>query len=58
MLAASGQLSPEVGGPNIAQAGDIDPNTTAAQSVGIARAKNGDVTPAGEKLCAAIRKVA
>ena len=33
-------------------------NTTAAQSVGIARAKSGDVTPAGEKLCAAIRKVA
>jgi len=33
-------------------------NTTAAQSVGIARAKNGDVTPAGEKLCATIRKVA
>jgi DNA-binding transcriptional LysR family regulator len=32
--------------------------TTAAQCVGIARAKDGDVTPAGEKLCAAIRKVA
>src|SRR5882724_12627314 len=33
-------------------------NTTATQCVGIARAKSGDVTPAGEKLCAAIRKVA
>ena len=33
-------------------------NTTAAQCVGIARAKGGDVTPAGEKLCAAIRKAA
>lgn len=28
-----------------------------AMCVGIARAKNGDVTPAGEKLCTAIRKV-
>jgi DNA-binding transcriptional LysR family regulator len=33
-------------------------NTTAVMCVGIARAKSGDVTPAGEKLCAAIRKVA
>jgi len=33
-------------------------NTSAVRCVGIARAKRGDVTPAGEKLCAAIRKVA
>jgi DNA-binding transcriptional LysR family regulator len=32
-------------------------NTDVAMCVGIARAKNGDVTPAGEKLCATIRKV-
>lgn len=32
-------------------------NAGAAMCVGIARAKNGDVTPAGEKLCATIRKV-
>jgi DNA-binding transcriptional LysR family regulator len=33
-------------------------DTAATQCVGIARAKDGDVTPAGEKLCAAIRKTA
>lgn len=33
-------------------------NTTATLCLGIARAKDGDVTPAGEKLCASIRKVA
>jgi DNA-binding transcriptional LysR family regulator len=33
-------------------------NTEAAMCVGIARAKNGDLPPAGEKLCATIRKVA
>lgn len=33
-------------------------NTDATLCVGIARAKSGDVTPAGEKLCAIIRKVA
>lgn len=33
-------------------------NTTATLCLGIARAKNGDVTPAGEKLCACIRKAA
>jgi len=32
-------------------------NTEAAMCVGIARAKNGDLPPAGEKLCATIRKV-
>jgi DNA-binding transcriptional LysR family regulator len=32
-------------------------NTDVAMCVGIARAKNGDVTPAGEKLCAAIREI-
>ena len=32
--------------------------TDIAMCVGIARARNGDVTPAGEKLCATIRKVA
>jgi len=32
--------------------------TTEVFSVGIARAKNGDVTPAGEKFCEALRKVA
>jgi len=32
--------------------------TAATLCLGIARAKNGDVTPAGEKLCASIRKVA
>jgi LysR family transcriptional regulator, benzoate and cis,cis-muconate-responsive activator of ben and cat genes len=31
--------------------------TTEAQSVGIARAANGDVTPAGEKFCEILRKV-
>ena len=30
--------------------------TDAKLCVGIARAKNGDVTPAGEKLCATIRR--
>jgi NAD(P)-dependent dehydrogenase (short-subunit alcohol dehydrogenase family) len=33
-------------------------HATAAMYVGIAHAKNGDVTPGGEKLCAAIRKAA
>src|SRR5882757_2224390 len=33
-------------------------DTAATMCVGLARAKSGDVTPAGEKLCAAIRKVA
>jgi DNA-binding transcriptional LysR family regulator len=33
-------------------------NAEVAMCVGIARAKSGDVTPAGEKLCASIRKVA
>jgi hypothetical protein len=32
-------------------------NTEVTMRVGIARAKNGDVTPAGEKLCATIRKI-
>jgi DNA-binding transcriptional LysR family regulator len=32
-------------------------NTDVAMCVGIARAKNGDVPPAAEKLCATIRKV-
>ena len=32
-------------------------DTSARLSLGIARARNGDVTPAGEKLCASIRKV-
>jgi DNA-binding transcriptional LysR family regulator len=32
-------------------------NTGVTMCIGIARAKNGDVTPAGEKLCAAIRKM-
>jgi DNA-binding transcriptional LysR family regulator len=32
-------------------------NTDVVMCVGIARAKNGDVTPAGEKFCATIRKV-
>ena len=32
--------------------------TEVAMCVGIAKARNGDVTPAGEKLCATIRKVA
>jgi DNA-binding transcriptional LysR family regulator len=32
-------------------------STDVAMSVGIARAKNGDPTPAGEKLCATIRKI-
>jgi DNA-binding transcriptional LysR family regulator len=32
-------------------------NTDVVMCVGIARAKNGDLTPAGEKLCATIRKV-
>jgi DNA-binding transcriptional LysR family regulator len=32
-------------------------NTDVAMYVGIARAKYGDVTPAGEKLCATIRKI-
>ena len=31
-------------------------NTKAAMCVGIARAKNGDLPPAGEKLCATIRR--
>jgi len=31
---------------------------TEVLSVGIARARNGDVTPAGEKFCAIQRKVA
>jgi hypothetical protein len=31
-------------------------NTEVAMCVGIARAKNGDVPPAAEKLCATIRK--
>jgi DNA-binding transcriptional LysR family regulator len=33
-------------------------NTTAVMCVGISRAKSGDVTPAGEKLSAAIRRAA
>jgi DNA-binding transcriptional LysR family regulator len=33
-------------------------NTDIAMCVGIARAKNGDLPPAGEKLCVTIRKVA
>lgn len=33
-------------------------HTTAALCIGLARAKKGDVTPAGEKLCAIIRKAA
>jgi DNA-binding transcriptional LysR family regulator len=33
-------------------------NTDVAMRVGIARAKNGDLPPAAEKLCATIRKVA
>lgn len=33
-------------------------HTTAALCIGLARARKGDVTPAGEKLCAIIRKVA
>jgi DNA-binding transcriptional LysR family regulator len=33
-------------------------NTDVAMCVGIARARNGDLPPAGEKLCATIRKVA
>lgn len=33
-------------------------NTEVAMCVGIARAKNGDLPPAGEKLCTIIRKVA
>ncbi|HTI68361.1 MAG TPA: LysR family substrate-binding domain-containing protein, partial [Candidatus Limnocylindria bacterium] len=33
-------------------------DTAAALCVGLARAKNSDVTPAGERLCAAIRKAA
>lgn len=32
--------------------------TNEVLSVGIARAKNGDVTPAGEKFCEILRKVA
>ena len=32
-------------------------NAGTAMCIGIARAKNGDVTPAGEKLCATIRKI-
>jgi hypothetical protein len=32
-------------------------NTDVAMCVGIARAKNGDLPPAGEKLCATIRKL-
>lgn len=32
-------------------------HTEVAMCIGIARAKNGDVPPAGEKLCATIRKV-
>jgi DNA-binding transcriptional LysR family regulator len=32
-------------------------DTTEAQSVGIARAANGDVTPAGEKFCEILRKI-
>ncbi len=32
-------------------------NTETAMCVGIARAKNGDLPPSGEKLCATIRKV-
>jgi DNA-binding transcriptional LysR family regulator len=32
-------------------------NTDVAMCVGIARAKNGDLPPAGEKLCATIRKI-
>ena len=32
-------------------------HTHVTMCVGIARAKNGDVTPAGEKLCATIRKI-
>ncbi len=33
-------------------------NTDVVMCVGIARAKNGDLPPAGEKLCATIRKIA
>ena len=33
-------------------------NAEAAMCIGITCAKNGDLTPAGEKLCASIRKVA
>jgi hypothetical protein len=33
-------------------------NTEVCMCVGIARAKNGDLPPAGEKLCATIRRVA
>jgi hypothetical protein len=32
--------------------------TNEVLSVGIARAKNGDVTPAGEKFCEILQKVA
>jgi len=32
-------------------------NTNVTQRVGIARSKQGDVTPAGENFCAALRKV-
>lgn len=32
--------------------------TTEVFSIGIARAKHGDVTPAGEKFCKALRKIA
>ncbi|HSY43180.1 MAG TPA: LysR substrate-binding domain-containing protein [Candidatus Acidoferrum sp.] len=32
-------------------------NAEAAMCIGIVRAKNGDLTPAGEKLCATIRKL-
>jgi hypothetical protein len=31
--------------------------TTEALSVGIARARKGDMTPAGEKFCAILRKI-
>jgi len=32
-------------------------NTDVAMCIGIARAKNGDMTPAGEKLCATVRRI-
>jgi len=32
-------------------------NTDVAMCIGIARTKNGDLPPAGEKLCATIRKI-
>jgi hypothetical protein len=32
--------------------------TTEMSSIGIARAKHGDVTPAGEKFCEILRRIA